>query len=131
MNSTLPSAAEIDYIIGLNAHEESRLPELVADVTQTYREISKPEATSLLRKRLTQLILEGRVGVGECSLPGCNDASEGMRQLPIQMAIDIVVNDRHWEWEPIPNQPLIVLFAVDMDIGTLAAAAREAGAHGS
>lgn len=131
MASTPPSPPDVDYIIGLNAHEEARLAELVADFTQTYGALSKSEAMSLLRERLTQLISQGRVRIGECSLPGSNEGPETIRELPIPQAIDTVMDTQRWDWEPIPNHPLLVLIAVDMDMKAIAAAARETAVHGS
>lgn len=114
--STNLSEHSLDYIIMLNAHEESRLPELLADYAQSRPSLSAAEVREHLSTRLSELMKAQKVAMYELPIARPPGTAMTYRDVPIEDALAIVAASENWAWESPPGTKVLhLLFAQDED----------------
>lgn len=109
-----PTSGDIDYVIMTNAYEESRLAEVLADYCRQYPEVGKSEAQQLLMKRLSDLVIERKIGMYEAEIGRTYQSSKEYRDLSTEETLAVILMSSNWVW--VPNDEARVmhyLFAKD------------------
>ena len=106
-------AFDLDYIIMTNAHEESRLGELLADLKQHSPDLSEAEAKQLLKPRILQLVAQKRIGFYALDISRPTQGELQPRDLEVPRSLDLVDDDHTWAWTPPEGAPIYCLFAID------------------
>jgi len=87
---------DIDYILMANAQDESGLVEVINDYLQEYPHVGKPQAQELLVKRLSELVVEGKIGVYEFEHGRHYPSADDYRDLSTADALVLINNTENW-----------------------------------
>ena len=95
-----PTSGDIDYVIMTNAHEESQLAEMLADYCQQYPGVGESEAQQLLKKRLSGLVSERKIGMYEVETGRTYRSSKEYRDLSTEEALAVILSSNNWGRAP-------------------------------
>ena len=105
---------DVDYLIMTNAHEESRLAELLVDLRQSFPGLSEVEARQRLRPRLLQLLAQKKIGIYSIDTAPSQHVEPQQCEMDLSKAKDLVEDDHAWAWTPPEGGPLYCLFPIDL-----------------
>ena len=90
---------DIDFIIMVSAQEESRFTELLSAYLKEYPELEKSVAQQRLIKRISELVVAGKVGIYECERGLTYLSANDYRDISIDQALGIIRNENNWTWD--------------------------------